>query len=121
MDTLLEQQQQTGSGLTLSGGRVLGPDGVFSEGDLHFDAGVIAAAPPSLLGSCQSSLGAWPKQDVSDCLVLPGIIDVHGDGHERHLMPRAGADFPEWVALRNVDRELIANGITTAYLAQSYS
>ncbi|WP_370227112.1 alpha-D-ribose 1-methylphosphonate 5-triphosphate diphosphatase [Cognatishimia sp.] len=121
MDALLEQQQKTHSGRTLTGGRVLGPDGLFLEADLHFDAGVITTAPPSFQGSSQSLQGAWPQLDVSDCLILPGIIDVHGDGHERHLMPRAGADFPEWVALRNVDRELIANGITTAYLAQSYS
>jgi len=52
---------------------------------------------------------------------LPGIIDAHGDGFEHHLMPRGRANFTEWIALRNVDRELIANGITTAFLAQSYS
>ncbi|MEL6640369.1 MAG: alpha-D-ribose 1-methylphosphonate 5-triphosphate diphosphatase [Pseudomonadota bacterium] len=111
METLLERQVQTTTGLTLKGGRVLAPDGQFANADLHMDNGIITGTAP-----------AAPQEiDVSDCLVLPGIVDAHGDGHEHHLQPRVGADFPEWVALRNVDRELVANGITTAYLAQSYS
>ncbi len=111
MDTLLERTVQSTTGLTLTGGRVLGPDGQFVDADFHMDAGIITEAVPAV-----------PKViDVSDCLILPGIVDAHGDGHEHHLQPRVGADFPEWVALRNVDRELVANGITTAYLAQSYS
>lgn len=111
MDTLLERPASTLTGYSLTGGRVLSPDGQFAHRSLHLGEGEIAQDAP----------GGAQVFDVSDCLVLPGIVDVHGDGHERHLMPRVGADFPEWVALRNVDRELIANGITTAYLAQSYS
>ncbi len=111
MDALLERHVRSTTGLTLTGGRVLGPDGAFANADLHMDAGVIT----------ETALAASQMMDVSDRLVLPGIVDAHGDGHEHHLLPRVGADSPEWVALRNVDRELIANGITTAYLAQSYS
>ncbi len=111
MDTLLERHVQFTPGLSLTGGRVLGPDGFFVDADLHMDAGIIVGTAPA----------APHVLDMSGCLILPGIVDAHGDGHEHHLMPRVGADFPEWVALRNVDRELTANGITTAYLAQSYS
>ncbi|MEL6510631.1 MAG: alpha-D-ribose 1-methylphosphonate 5-triphosphate diphosphatase [Pseudomonadota bacterium] len=111
MDTLLERHVQSTTALTLTGSRVLGPDNRFTNADLHMDAGIITDTAPA---SAQVI-------DLSDCLILPGIVDAHGDGHEHHLMPRVGADFPEWVALRNVDRELTANGITTAYLAQSYS
>ena len=32
-------------------------------------------------------------------LVLPGIVDLHGDAFERQMMPRAGVDFPIDVAL----------------------
>jgi len=111
MDTLIDRHVQTTIGMSLTGGRILVTDGIFVDADLHLDAGIVTETAPV----------APQVIDVSDCLVLPGIVDAHGDGHERHLMPRVGADFPEWVALRNVDRELIANGITTAYLAQSYS
>ena len=53
--------------------------------------------------------------------VLPGIIDLHGDGFERHLNPRPSASFNMELGLRSADRELSCNGITTAYFAQAYS
>ena len=110
MNTRFDATLDTGTGYTLTGGHVLGPDG-FSDADLYLDGGFITdVAVPSRR-----------VLDVSGCLVLPGIVDAHGDGHEHHLQPRVSTAFPEWIALRNVDRELIANGITTAFLAQSYS
>ena len=33
---------------------------------------------------------AVPAEDVGSALVLPGIIDIHGDAFERALMPRDG-------------------------------
>ncbi|MGR3373973.1 MULTISPECIES: alpha-D-ribose 1-methylphosphonate 5-triphosphate diphosphatase [Rhodobacterales] len=53
--------------------------------------------------------------------VLPGIVDIHGDGFERHLAPRRGAvsDLPR--GLVALEAELAANGITTAVLAQFWS
>ena len=114
MDTRLQttrDHRPAPARLTLCGGTVLQPDGSLTRTDLHLDHGVVGAAiqPPSA------------TLDVSDCLVLPGIVDAHGDGFEHHLMPRVGTTFPGWLALRNVDRELLANGITTAFLAQSFS
>ncbi len=48
-------------------------------------------------------------------LVLPGIIDIHGDAFERQLQPRPGIGFPTALALEDTERQLLANGITTAY------
>jgi alpha-D-ribose 1-methylphosphonate 5-triphosphate diphosphatase len=59
--------------------------------------------------------------DLSGYLVLPGIIDLHGDGFERHLSPRPKAPFDKVKALGSVAAELAVNGITTAWLAQSWS
>ena len=53
--------------------------------------------------------------------LLPGIIDLHGDGFERHLNPRPSASFKMELGLRSAERELSCNGITTAYFAQAYS
>ena len=50
-------------------------------------------------------------------ILAPAIIDVHGDAFERQLMPRPGVYFPMEVALIDTDRQLAANGITTAYHA----
>jgi alpha-D-ribose 1-methylphosphonate 5-triphosphate diphosphatase len=59
--------------------------------------------------------------DASDLLVLPGIVDLHGDAFERQMMPRPGVDFPVDVALLDTDRQLIANGITTAFHGVTWS
>lgn len=53
--------------------------------------------------------------------VLPGIVDIHGDGFERHLAPRRGAVTDLRRGLVSLEAELAANGITTAVLAQFWS
>ncbi|TDE36650.1 alpha-D-ribose 1-methylphosphonate 5-triphosphate diphosphatase [Antarcticimicrobium sediminis] len=59
--------------------------------------------------------------DLSGCLILPGIVDLHGDGFERHVAPRRGAmtDLEEGIAAAAA--ELAAHGITTAVMAQFHS
>ena len=59
--------------------------------------------------------------DATGLLVLPGIVDLHGDAFERQMMPRAGVDFPVDVALADSDRQAISNGITTVYHATTWS
>jgi alpha-D-ribose 1-methylphosphonate 5-triphosphate diphosphatase len=62
-----------------------------------------------------------PEVDLSGFWLMPGIIDLHGDGFERQLFPRPSAPFPMAAALAATDREAASQGITTAYLAQSWS
>ncbi|MFK4617184.1 phosphonate metabolism protein PhnM [Bradyrhizobium diazoefficiens] len=59
--------------------------------------------------------------DARNLLVLPGIVDLHGDAFERQMMPRAGVDFPIDVALADSDRQAISNGITTVFHATTCS
>ncbi len=59
--------------------------------------------------------------DAGGLLVLPGIIDLHGDAFERQIMPRPGVDFPIDVALIDSDRQAIGNGITTVFHATTWS
>ena len=59
--------------------------------------------------------------DARNLLVLPGIIDIHGDAFERQMMPRPKVDFPIDVALVDSDRQAIANGITTVFHAATWS
>ncbi|MCT8162014.1 alpha-D-ribose 1-methylphosphonate 5-triphosphate diphosphatase [Pseudoruegeria sp. SHC-113] len=65
--------------------------------------------------------GPLPEVDLSGYLILPGIIDLHGDAFERHIAPRPTAPFPALPALRATDRDAAANGVTTAWMAQSWS
>jgi alpha-D-ribose 1-methylphosphonate 5-triphosphate diphosphatase len=59
--------------------------------------------------------------DARGLLVLPGIVDIHGDAFERQLMPRPGVGFPVDIALLESDRQAVANGITTVYHATTWS
>ena len=65
--------------------------------------------------------GPLPEVDMRGYLILPGIIDLHGDSFERHVAPRIPAPFPIRTGLSSVDREAAAHGVTTAFLAQGWS
>ncbi len=65
--------------------------------------------------------GPLPEVDLTGYLILPGIIDLHGDGFERHMAPRPQAAFPMQHGLASTDREAASHGVTTAYLAQGWS
>jgi alpha-D-ribose 1-methylphosphonate 5-triphosphate diphosphatase len=65
--------------------------------------------------------GSLPEVNLSGYLILPGIIDLHGDGFERHILPRPSAPFPLAVGLASADREAACNGVTTAFFAQGWS
>ena len=54
-------------------------------------------------------------------LVLPGLVDLHGDWFELLVQPRPGVGFPLDLALAQADRQFLLNGVTTAYLAQGCS
>jgi alpha-D-ribose 1-methylphosphonate 5-triphosphate diphosphatase len=59
-----------------------------------------------------STLGA---QDLDGDLLLPGLVEVHTDNLERHVMPRPKVYFPLRSALQSHDAELAACGITTVF------
>ena len=65
--------------------------------------------------------GPFSEIDLSGYYILPGIIDLHGDGFERHLQPRQNVYIDKLIGLKNADAELAANGVTTAIFAQCWS
>lgn len=65
--------------------------------------------------------GPLPEVDLTGFYIMPGIIDLHGDGFEHHMAPRPSAPFPLETGLASFDREAASHGVTTAYLAQSWS
>jgi alpha-D-ribose 1-methylphosphonate 5-triphosphate diphosphatase len=94
--------------ITLRGAQVLTPEGL-STCDLSLSDGRIANTPQGRI------------VDLSGYMILPGIVDVHGDGFERHLAPRRGAMKDLAQGMIATEAELAANGITTGVLAQFYS
>jgi alpha-D-ribose 1-methylphosphonate 5-triphosphate diphosphatase len=85
--------------------RTLRLDGTIRKSVITLEADRIAAVED---GSSRADGG-------TDLLALPGIVDLHGDAFERQLMPRPGVHFPPVPALIETDRQMLANGITTAY------
>jgi len=82
--------------------------------------GGLDRAPLSIAGG-KIRDGGGRNVDLSGFIILPGIVDIHGDGFERHLAPRRGAMKDIGAGLVAAEAELAANGITTAVLAQFYS
>jgi alpha-D-ribose 1-methylphosphonate 5-triphosphate diphosphatase len=93
--------------------RLMGADVLTAEG--------FAIGPVEVLNGQFAACAAATEVDLSGYWLLPGIIDLHGDGFERQLFPRPSAPFPIRDALAATDREAAAHGVTTAYLAQSWS
>ncbi len=98
----------------IDGARVLLPGG-----DVQSASVVIAEGKIAAVGE------AFPKRggdiDGGGLLLLPGIVDLHGDAFERQLMPRPQVHFPADIAMLDTDRQLVANGVTTALHGLTWS
>jgi len=94
----------------VTGGAVL-RDGAMVQDALALSGGVVGEAP----------VAGAARFDATGLLVMPGLVDIHGDAHERQMQPRPGVDLPVGLALRDSAAQLIACGITTAYLGVTLS
>ncbi len=66
------------------------------------------------------SEGGSQLPSAIDCegdFIVPGLIELHTDNLERHVMPRPGAFWPCDAAVLGHDREIAAAGITTVFNA----
>jgi alpha-D-ribose 1-methylphosphonate 5-triphosphate diphosphatase len=86
-------------------------EGGLAAADVALADGVIAPSAPA---------GA-ARFDAAGLLVLPGLVDIHGDAHERQMQPRPGIGFPAALAMRDSAAQLLAAGITTAFLGVTLS
>ncbi len=90
--------------LRITGGRAL-VDGALVEGDITLRDGMVDSGAPERARVL----------DARGLLVLPGIVDIHGDAFERQFQPRPGIGFPTDLALEDTERQLLACGVTTAF------
>lgn len=100
--------------IAVANARVVTPDAV-REGGVRVEGDRIVAVGPDAAGAA-----ADRRIDAAGRLLLPGLVDLHGDDVESHVFPRDGvrADLP--VALRSADRANVAAGITTKFHAVSF-
>lgn len=93
----------------ISGGRAL-REGRIDRTDVALAEGRIVASAPNAR-----------RFDATGLLVLPGLVDIHGDAHERQMQPRPGVGLPAPLAMRDSVAQLLAAGITTAFLGVTLS
>jgi alpha-D-ribose 1-methylphosphonate 5-triphosphate diphosphatase len=77
------------------------------DGSLAVDKGRISAVagPTAVAGAI----------DLNGDYLLPGLVEMHTDNFERHLMPRPKVQWAELPALLAHDAEIAAAGITTVF------
>ncbi|WP_336326510.1 alpha-D-ribose 1-methylphosphonate 5-triphosphate diphosphatase [Halovenus sp. HT40] len=98
--------------IAVVGGRLVTPDSVL-EGGVRIEGGQITE-----IGEIDAD--ADTVIDADGRLVLPGLVDLHGDDIEQHLQPRSGARMDAAMALASADRANVAAGITTKFHAISF-
>jgi alpha-D-ribose 1-methylphosphonate 5-triphosphate diphosphatase len=97
-----------------------------TSGRVLIDKELISAAidvspADGVIGAVGGEAPATRLLDAEGLIVLPGIVDVHGDAFERQMMPRPGVDFAMDIALLDSDRQALANGITTVFHGVTWS
>ncbi|MBC7133990.1 MAG: alpha-D-ribose 1-methylphosphonate 5-triphosphate diphosphatase [Roseovarius sp.] len=97
--------------LTLTNARIVTPEGLH-HGSLTVENGRIAALDAPARGTVL---------DLGGDLLLPGLIDLHGDAIEKEVEPRPNAFFPLPVAMGAIDRRMAAAGVTTAFHGISFA
>ncbi|QJT07940.1 alpha-D-ribose 1-methylphosphonate 5-triphosphate diphosphatase [Oceanidesulfovibrio marinus] len=98
--------------MLLSGGNVLLPGGDIEPIDVRIRGGYIVGLGPG---------AALAQMDLGGRLLLPGIVDIHGDAFESVVQPRPETMIDLTLALEETDRQLVANGVTTAFYGLSWS
>ena len=89
---ITESNELSGKALVVSGSII---DGLIDEKDIDsYEAELI---------NCEGNY------------VLPGLIDIHSDVIEKIIVPRKSVVFNPLMALIEIDRELISQGITTMF------
>jgi len=123
----IEHVRPESAPLVIRGGSVLTPDGLIASTDVLCDGGTIRSIGPSLDldaisgGSSNSAQNDGGLIDATGLLVLPGIVDYHGDAFEGAVMPREGSMMPIEIGLRFADSQIVQSGITTAFFSPSLS
>jgi alpha-D-ribose 1-methylphosphonate 5-triphosphate diphosphatase len=60
-------------------------------------------------------------EDLGDCWLTPGCVDIHSDYLEREIRPRPSAEFPLDLAFHYMDQRAVACGLTTVMSAIAFT
>lgn len=93
--------------IVLTNARVVADDEVFD--------GSVVIRGETILSVDRGRSQLPSARDCDGQLLMPGLIELHTDNMERHLMPRPGSYWPIHGAILNHDREVVSCGITTVF------
>ncbi|MFW6317194.1 MAG: alpha-D-ribose 1-methylphosphonate 5-triphosphate diphosphatase [Halorubrum sp.] len=97
-------------------GRVVTPSGVIESGRV-----VVAGERIVRIDRAER---ASPRDgrviDADGRVVMPGLIDLHGDDIEEQFAPRSGAETDPTTALATTDRTNVLHGVTTKFHALAF-
>lgn len=103
--------------IQITGGRVVTPRSTIAAGTVELHDGRIVH-----VGRHRRSSGSDVVRnvDATDRIVIPGLIDLHGDDLESHVFPRPNAEIEPARALIAADRANLQHGITTKFHALAF-
>ena len=94
--------------IEIKNGKIVTPDEVIEGSSIFIENGIIHH-----IGDFDGS--AEKVIDAHGRFVMPGFIDVHSDKIEKVINPRPTAVFDFELGLKEVEKELLQQGITTIY------
>ncbi|WP_435074260.1 alpha-D-ribose 1-methylphosphonate 5-triphosphate diphosphatase [Halorubrum sp. HHNYT27] len=102
--------------IEIRNGRVVTPSCVIEDGRVVIAGERIVridrAAPPSTRSET--------VVDADGRVVMPGLVDLHGDDIEEQFAPRSGAETDPTTALATADRMNVLHGVTTKFHALAF-
>ncbi|GAB3705017.1 alpha-D-ribose 1-methylphosphonate 5-triphosphate diphosphatase [Halorubrum pallidum] len=96
--------------------RVVTPDRVIDDGHVVVSGGRIARVGPTP----KHSIEIGETIDADGRVLMPGLVDLHGDDIEHHRSPRSGAQTDVRTAVTTADRSNLLAGVTTKYHAVAF-
>ncbi len=106
----MNAERPNGRAFRIVNARVVTPEILLSDAAVEVEEGRIAR-----VGTPGTGASRLPTVDARGMLLLPGFIDLHSDVIENAIQPRPGGRFPVDVALHELDKQLVACGVTTIY------
>ena len=94
----------------LNNARLILADRIIERGALEIDNGLISAVHEQPLPPDTPAC-----EDLHGDDLLPGLVEIHTDNLEKHLMPRNGVLWPMLPAVVTHDAQCAAAGITTVF------
>jgi len=77
------------------------------------DAGTVVVRDGRIIAVEAGVSGLSGAVDLDGDYLLPGLVDLHTDNLEKHMMPRVKVPWPATAAIVAHDRQVLAAGITT--------